>query len=177
MAIEDFRLIPIQGKHFGQYVVVSPEDYEWLDKYSWRLSPQGYAYRSAPTGERLRVLMHREILQPKNGLMTDHIDRNRLNNRRSNLREATASQNIANAGKRKPGGKSSSEYFGVRFRSDSNNWRAEITVNNAKINLGTFPDEDAAARAYDSAAAYFRRERAVLNFPDEMPALFSLEEK
>lgn len=170
MAIEDFRLITIQGKYVGRYAVISPEDYEWLDQYKWFLNPQGYAYRSPKTshsGQSL-ILMHREILQPRAGFICDHADRNRLNNKRSNLREATYAQNMSNVAKKLKRSGASSAFRGVHFRKDCNLWKVEITTKGKKIHIGYFADELDAAIAYDRAALEIRGEFAMLNFPEHI---------
>jgi hypothetical protein len=96
-----------------------------------------------------------------------------LDCRRHNLRKATRSQNVANSGSRKG---AASKYKGVHFRRDRNTWRAEITINGRKRNLGTFKEEADAARAYDAAAYATWGEFAYLNFPDELQINETLQE-
>lgn len=168
MAIEAFRLIPIEGKHSGNYAIVSPEDYETLKRHKWYLNPQGYAVRYVISDRKGRVkLMHREILRPEAGFMVDHKDRNRLNNKRSNLRSVTHSQNMMNTAKKTRMGRASSRFRGVYLRSDTGMWAAEIREFKKKTNLGCFENEEDAAKAYDSAAIALRGEFAMLNFPVE----------
>jgi hypothetical protein len=85
----------------------------------------------------------------------DHIDRNCLNNKFSNLREATVSQNLANKSrykKKKIGPK------GVY--PQANKWRARITFNNKYMHLGYYKTQEAAKAAYDEAARKFYGEFA-----------------
>ncbi|MGD0572653.1 MAG: AP2/ERF family transcription factor [Sedimentisphaerales bacterium] len=99
------------------------------------------------------------------GLLVDHFNRNGLDNRRANLRLATRAQNSCNTKKQKG---CSSKFKGVCFhknRKGPNPWDAYIDVNNRRINLGCFPTEISAARAYDSAAKKYHGEFARLNFP------------
>ncbi|RUT02737.1 hypothetical protein DSM106972_056570 [Dulcicalothrix desertica PCC 7102] len=96
-------------------------------------------------------------------LVVDHINRNPLDNRRINLREATASQNSWNRTKRK---NNKSGFKGVH-RHSSNKWIARIKVNGKIKHLGTFTDKIAAAIAYDNVAKLYHGEFAVLNFDRE----------
>jgi HNH endonuclease len=156
--------------------IVDDEDYErviaagpWF-AYESSAKPRAlYAHRSIrkPDGSRTTEKMHRFILgltDPK--IQPDHRDRDGLNNQRSNLRIATASQNMANRRKRR--GPSSSQYMGVHKRSDSpTKWRASIRVNRKLITLGSFTSELTAALAYDKAAREHFGEFANTNFTKE----------
>jgi AP2 domain len=95
--------------------------------------------------------------------LTDHKDRDGLNNLRSNLRAATNQQNTANSQKR-PGG--SSIFKGVSWCPRDRNWAARIVVNGDDKFLGKFTEELDAARAYDVAAKETFGEFARLNFPE-----------
>jgi hypothetical protein len=155
------KTIPISK---GMFALVDDEDFEWLSKMSWYYS-NGYAMTSTRiygSKKRNKYAMHRFIMMTWNkSVDIDHIDGNRLNNQRSNLRIATRSQNHQN---RKPlprkGG-----YKGVGWHSRDNAWRAYIKVDGRQVSLGYFQDRDAAARAYDQAAIRHYGEFARLNFP------------
>jgi hypothetical protein len=84
---------------------------------------------------------------PKN--LIDHIDMDRSNNRLSNLREATHSQNKAN--RCKPS-HNKSGYKGVSWSRTTNKWLAQIVVDGRPIPLGRFDDVEEAAMAYAKAA-------------------------
>lgn len=140
-------------------VTVDDEDYNTVSLYTWRLqetrSGNVYACSDVPSQGR-RIFMHTLIMGTKG---VDHIDGNGLNNVRSNLRPATASQNAAN--RKAQGG--SSRYKGVSWHKRSCKWQAQIK----RTNLGYFDDEKEAARAYDDAAREDYGEFARLNFPEE----------
>jgi hypothetical protein len=92
----------------------------------------------------------------------DHIDRNPLNNQRSNLRVATAGQNARNASKRRNA--QTSAFKGVSLYRNGK-WVAQIQVDRRKVHLGYFATAIDAALAYDGAARRLFGEFAVLNFP------------
>lgn len=95
----------------------------------------------------------------------DHIDGNRSNNVPSNLREATRHQNKRNAGAHRNG---SSRFCGVSWSAERAKWVAQcMDTTGTQRNLGRYRDEDAAARAYDAAAAEWHGELARLNFPQQ----------
>lgn len=119
----------------------------WL----WHRTYFGYARRIGPRdgGEGARIWLHREILQPPDGMQVDHIDGNRLNNRRSNLRLATVAQNAQNQQPR--GG--ASQFRGVTYCTQTGRWKARVRLDGVEHWLGRFIDEDEAA----TAARDFRR--------------------
>ncbi len=89
----EVKRIPLTG---GQYALVDASDYEWLSQYTWHVCASGYAVRIE---KRKRVYMHRQIMDPPKGKFVDHIDGNRANNCRTNLRTCTLGQNMRNRSK------------------------------------------------------------------------------
>lgn len=94
------KKIYLKAPPFDVYVVVDDDDFEWLSKYRWSLSG-GYAYTSfhvgmTPDGMRLvqPCLMHRFIMQPPGKMVVNHINENRLDNRKSNLEVCTQRDNM-----------------------------------------------------------------------------------
>lgn len=109
------------------------------------------------------IYLHRVIVRAKPVDLVDHVNRNTLDCRRSNLRFATHQGNLANVPKRRK----NTLFKGVRQRCDGQAWCARIQVNGQGIHLGSFPTPNEAAKAYDRAAIQFFGEFAGLNFPDE----------
>lgn len=127
----------------GKYAVVDDSDFGWINQWKWSFSI-GYASRRDEVGK--TIYMHRLILNTPKGKQTDHINLNRLDNRRSNLRIATASENKANEGLRK---NNTSGYKGVYWFGRDQFWIAYITVNKKPIRIGSFATAKKAAIAYD----------------------------
>lgn len=145
----------------GRIAIVDDEDYDWLMEWRWLVNSWGYVARSIHRGQ---TLMHRLILNAPAGTDVDHINSNRLDNRRCNLRLASRAQNNRN---RKSQDGTFSKYKGVGWRKDVKKWRAQITVNYKNIHLGYFDTEIEAAKAYDVAAHEHFADFAYLNFPEE----------
>ena len=145
----------------GGKTYVDPVDYERLKGYTWRLSSHGYAYRTEQGAG--RVYLHREVMgYPK--AHVDHVNGDRLDNRKANLRAATHRQNQHNAKKR---GGTASRFKGVSFYAGK--WVARITVDRRNKYLGCFDDENEAAHAYDVAAREQFGAYARLNNPGRLP--------
>ncbi len=139
-----------------KFTFVDDADYKHLKKWKWTFDGN-YAARME-NGK--KIYMHREILKTPLGALTDHVDGNRLNNRRKNLRLCSDSQNSMNSKKRKF---ASSKYKGVSFKKDKNKWISYITVNKKQKFLGYFDCADSAAESYNKAAVKHFGEFSRLN--------------
>lgn len=134
----------------GKFALIDDEDFEWLMSWKWYCA-KGYAVRKKVIeGKRFVFPMHREImLDQLSEIKTevDHINRNKLDNRRENLRVCTRKENCRN---RKSRSGSTSKYLGVS--KSGNKWHAQIEVNGMAKHLGFFSVEEDAAIAYNQAA-------------------------
>lgn len=147
---KDYSTIPIGigGKHGD--AIVDNTLAKKLDKYLWTIS-RGYALRNSR--ENKHIFMHHSIIgKPSNGLVVDHINGNKLDNRACNLRFITQQQNTFNQSLSK---KNSSGYTGVVFRKDRNKWTARIGLNGKQIFLGNFDDKQDAIRARTKAKSEY----------------------
>jgi hypothetical protein len=144
--------------------IVDAEDFPNVNQFKWYLDDNGYANRPAVTadGRRTKMYLHREVNKTPSGMRTDHIDRNRLNNTRRNLRDASSAQNNANASKRT---NSRSKYKGVsKVTSSKRNkcWRARFQLGDMFI-CQYFYTELEAAHAWNEMAKQYMGEYALLN--------------
>ncbi|MDE2434711.1 MAG: HNH endonuclease [Sphingomonadales bacterium] len=141
-------------------VLVSDCDFEALSAFRWHLHSAGYAYRAQKkSGKQTNFLMHRQIMQPEKSMLVDHINGNRLDNRRENLRLATHAQNACN----NAAIVGTSARRGVSWHTSRGKWRATIKVDGRARHVGYFATEDDAAAAYDKAATDLHGEFARLN--------------
>jgi len=150
---------------YGKFTLIDKDDYEKYGKRVWRLHRRGYAVRlEGPQSSRKYVYLHRLLIGATSRQSVDHINGDKLDNRKCNLRVATQSQNNAN---QKMQENTTSEYKGVCFNRNlkANCWRAYIRHNYKMINIGSFSSEEAAARAYDQKAKELFGTFAKLNFP------------
>ena len=117
-----------------------------------------YVRQSGPNGK----FLHRLVSDCPKDLMVDHISRDGLDNRKSNLRISSNHQNQGNAGLNK---RNKTGFRGVSFIKSSGKYRASIKDGNTDRTLGEFITPEEAATVYDSAAARIFGSFANLNFP------------
>lgn len=141
-----------QGEVRG-YALVDPEDFEWASQYKWYAINGEYAARHHFDEHRNHtvLLLHREILGLEKGdkRVGDHINRNTLDDRRSNLR--ILPHNGFNAHNRSSYRNTSSRYRGVSWNKEINKWTSCLQVGGRAISLGTFVSEIEAAVIVDYA--------------------------
>ncbi len=125
---------------------------------------KGYVYTTIKINNKYHSIQMAYYLfgKPKAGNVWDHKDRNGLNNKRENIREATKEQNAQNKYKTlKP---TTSKYKGVYYCKRAHRWIARIYLNKKSIHLGSFMSEEAARDAYNQKALEFFGEFAKINF-------------
>lgn len=136
----------------GQSVVVDQDDYWLLRMFKWHCD-NGYA------SNKDLGAMHRFLMKDPVGLHVDHIDGDRLNNRRANLRAVTPQQNQSN----RRNGNGTSKYVGVTWEMKFERWKVSVMHQGKANYVGVFRDEVEAAEAYNAASIRLRGEHAGLN--------------
>ena len=125
----------------GKFALVDDEDFDYLNQWRWRFGLNGYASRTQYLGGGRKkqiqkgIYMHRLIMPSKTPLVTDHINRNKLDNQKINLRIVTECINVVNRGMQR---NNTSGFKGVSWYQ--NTWNAEIRFNKIKYRLGSFKD-------------------------------------
>lgn len=161
---DDIRYIPLTR---GMHAIVDAADYAELSRYKWyALAPSSNGRFYAVRKEKGRtVLMHRQIMDPPDGMVVDHIDGNSLHNRRGNLRTCTPFQNAQNQRRSKRG---QSRFVGLHRVGDK--WETTVAYNGRSYYVGRFDDEVEAAKARDAKKLELAGEFAGLNFPEKADA-------
>lgn len=133
----------------NKYAIVDEDDFHLLSKYKWHCDSKGYATRNISKGndgKRKKLFMHREINKTPKNMLTDHINGNRLDNRKINLRNCNQSQNQANVRLCKT---NKSGFKGVFWKEKAKKFVAAISYKNRRYFLGYFEKAEEAAIAYD----------------------------
>lgn len=129
------------------HAVIDATDAAWVGQWRWHRDDDGYAVREVRTDDgRQRILLHRELLglSASDELEGDHVNRDRLDDRRSNLRAIPTLGNRQNM----PGQfGTSSVYRGVSWNRQTGKWDARVQTKGKNHRLGSFTDEHAAAEA------------------------------
>ncbi len=141
----------------GKFAIVDDEDYERIKSQKWNYSSGGYAV--SPLGR-----MHRVILNCSIGFEIDHINRDKLDNRKENLRVCSRHENNANKGKYK---NNKSGYKGVDFYPPLGKYRAQLKRMGIKMHIGYYKTAIEAAKAYDKKAVEIFGEFASINGVEE----------
>lgn len=135
-------------------IIIDDIDYEYYSKWKWYVNNHGYAcrtlHRRGQTPEFTTLYLHRHIMNLENGdpRQIDHINRNRADNRRGNLRIVDSNaHNHQNLSSHKD---STSKYRGVSWCKASKKWRSTVVLNGKQHSLGNYDNEIEAAYAADS---------------------------
>ena len=155
----------------GQVAIIDDEDSWVLELGSWQALPEwhkgkktGKYYavhrdRQGDGGKQRSLLLHRAIMQEQlsGDLEVDHVNGNRLDCRRSNLRVATRSQNACN---RNVQSNSLSGVKGVCWDKSRSKWKAQLTIGGKHFQIGRFDTLDEAIEAYEEYSKIYHKEFA-----------------
>ena len=142
----------------GKVAIVDERRYLALIHLNWHITNSGYAARWENGN---LILMHRDIHGTPESMNTDHINRNKLDNRDANLRSCTQAENMRNVSRHSD---STAPYKGISLMQGSSKWKAKINVDGSSQHLGTFQTPEDAAVAYDKAAVRHYGKFACINF-------------
>tara|TARA_Y100000310_G_scaffold301556_1_gene338130 strand:- start:62 stop:643 length:582 start_codon:yes stop_codon:yes gene_type:complete len=181
--MEETREFTINSKTYGDFTVtIDAEDWERVSQHTWGVIMNTYKplseYKELPKrfyvrtstrgedGKQRGVFLHRFLINTPEGMHTDHINGDSMDNRKKNLRVCTSAENQANRGKNK---NNTSGFKGVcrSLRSSKEKWIAKIKYQRKTHTIGCFGTREEAAMAYDEKAKEFFGEFASLNFPDD----------
>jgi hypothetical protein len=184
--------IIIESRVHGTFhVKLDDEDYEWAKEHKWGVDKHHGAKRDKFYVKRNRkksdgpgsalIYLHREIAKTPEGMATDHINGDPLDNRKENLRVLTNTENLQNNQGRE---NSSSKFIGV-FRAKTNKknpWKTIVLISCDSnpcgmkcVFSGYYPTEEEAAYARDLAVLKYRP-LAMLNFPQNKEEYLSIIE-
>ena len=121
------------------------EDLPIIKSRNWYVDKDGYLASSyLYKGRRCFTMFHRLVVNAKPGQVVDHINRNRADNRKQNLRCCSRFENNLNRGRRSS---NKSGVIGVYYDVKRNKWIANITYNKRRIFIGRFSTKEAAVKA------------------------------
>lgn len=147
------------------FILIDDEDNNFFNKYKWQIDNNNFVTRKDKKNGNKTIFLHKLIMGNPKGMQVDHINHNRLDNRKINLRICTHQQNNWNKGLTKS---NKTGIKGVHFvkRNDcvlTKAWRAQIRVGISRIDLGYFKTKEEAKKEYDRWAKILFGEFAYLN--------------
>lgn len=138
----------------GMVAIIDVTDLETTNAYQWYFDGK---YASTNLLNEGKMRLHTLLMQPKDGVV-DHINRDKLDNRRSNLRKCSVGDNNHNQEDKNPHG-----LRGITWNKRKQKWVAQISINNKNKGLGYFQSKIEAAKAYNERAIEIYGEFANLN--------------
>ncbi|OHC97730.1 MAG: hypothetical protein A2792_09855 [Sphingomonadales bacterium RIFCSPHIGHO2_01_FULL_65_20] len=137
--------------------IVDDEDYDFLMQWKWYAAKQPNTFYAARTekvaGHKVTIWMHRVINRTPDGMKTDHIGGDGLDNRRQNLRSVDHRDNMINNNRWVTG--RYSRHRGVTWHKHNQRWQAQMTVERRNIFIGSFRTEAEAVAAFEAARRKF----------------------
>ena len=165
----DYCIVHLNSKKYlNEFALVDKSKLYEIERYTWSPSVEGVNNKRIYAATRINgkiVKMHQIILplteeEKKNMIVRDHVNGNTLDNRISNLRKATFSQNSINTTKRKG---TSSKFIGVSWFERDNNWRVRVSINKKSKTIGYYESEVEAAHVFNIINIKYNGEYAAIN--------------
>ena len=139
--------------------IIDLDDIDKVKNIKWYMNSEGYIVNST-IGR-----MHRFIMNCPEDMVVDHINHNKLDNRKCNLRICTIAEN--NKNRKKQNGNYRSQYKGVGWHKNSGKWSTIIYINNKRKYIGLYDDELEASIEYDKASIMYHGAYCKTNHPIE----------
>lgn len=139
--IED-NIVHVMLDNSNDELLCDIDIWEKVKKYRWYESSTNHYVYTTIDGKNIKF--HKFVVENKEGCVIDHINRNKHDNRRANLRYATTHANNLNTTLSR---NNTSGYKGVSFSKATNKWQAYIWINRKMINLGFYQNIDDAIKA------------------------------
>jgi hypothetical protein len=154
----------VYKKGVAHSVFYDESDHDLISSYKWYVHVQGYAVGRLKNGpSRNMFMMHKIIMTgPETKYYVDHINHNKLDNRRANLRICLFSENMFN----RPKVKGKSPYLGVVLCSSYGRYIAQCSAFKKNHRIGKFDTQEEAAIERDIKALELHGEFCVFNFPE-----------
>ena len=150
---EDYAMLILKNKR-GEIVgesIIDLDDVDLISQYKWTLGNHGYVTSGSGKNQ---ILLHRLLSNAPNNVYVDHINRNKLDNRKLNYRFCTNQENNRN---KDLYAHNSSGITGVTWNKERSKWQAQIVVNDKNISLGRFEVFDDAVNArLNAEEKYFK---------------------
>ena len=144
----------------GSKALVDDEDYEKVNQLRWHIQKKGNnSYARAVDSDGRFIRMHQFITDGKYERI-DHMDKNGLNNQKSNFRYCSHAENMRNSRMHKD---NKNGFKGVEFDKRKNRWRAQIKCNGKRYRGKRFMTKEEAAMDYNRLALIHHGEFASLN--------------
>lgn len=147
---DDYAIIHTVSYGIPKEILIDLEDIDLVRDYTWSINNDGYV-RSKINSK--TVFLHKILIKCQKNKVIDHINRNKLDNRKSNLRVCSIMENIHNRGLFS---NNTSGYNGVCFNPNNKHWRAYITRNKINFHLGNFKNKEDAIIARQNAEKFFK---------------------
>ena len=126
--------------------IIDNEDFTKISKWKWHYKNNGYLMSSSTP----QILMHRLVMEAKKGQIIDHINGDKFDNRKTNLRFVTNQQNGMNRGVQK------NNKLGIKGVSfDGKKFRARLQIKHKNVILGRFKTKEEASSVYQNAVKEF----------------------
>ena len=134
--------------------LIDLEDVPIVEKHSWCIRSGGYVGR---VENKELILLHRLLVHCPKEKIVDHVNKNKIDNRKVNLRICNYRENLRNSIVKS---NNSSSVTGVGIETKSKKWRARICVNYKPISLGFYNDKNDAIKARLKAEKMYFKEFA-----------------